>query len=395
MSGPNLISILDRVFRSSPAFELVPFDRLPAGQQQALRGLTNDPEFYGVLLPHGAGGRSIKSVSRDTAVLLNSLMEPGPLPSFVREGMGESSDRGPNRAVAEMVLDGILEIEQQGEFVSGVGAYSTIYVEAASGAQGLLAGLSQAALEYAQALELDEVTSLSARLYFYNRLPCTRRWTKLLSSKDAVAKFLGISDPACSRFLERSWVLSSPSPGAHGWLQWRTRRNLVRNPDRPTYKLYVSPQPEELPEIFRTVVGILEHSEAHHFKTGCDASGLLRPDKFVLYFDDSEALEQTALEIGRRVKGCAAQGVPFTAALSEDGLLSWGIDPVPQKGAVWWQQIESWRQWITDRLAVSLIAARSVGAGPLQPWQFALERLRLDDVDTSTWIPGRYEAASV
>ena len=50
------------------------------------------------------------------------------------------------------------------------------------------------------------------------------------------------------------------------------------------------------------------------------------------------------------------------------------------------QERESWRLWLTNRLAVALLAARRDG-GPLEPWQYALARLEIDGIDPSTWAP--------
>src|SRR5271165_4535952 len=109
MSGVVLNTILERVFRSNPAYELAPFDRLPADQRELLKDLTNDPDFYGVLLPRIQGARSIKSVCRETALLVQTMAEPGPLPRYLQHTMDSRS----NQSVAEMVLDGVLEIEAE------------------------------------------------------------------------------------------------------------------------------------------------------------------------------------------------------------------------------------------------------------------------------------------
>jgi hypothetical protein len=68
-------------------------------------------------------------------------------------------------------------------------------------------------------------------------------------------------------------------------------------------------------------------------------------------------------------------------------LLSWGFDPPPDKGALAWRERESWRLWVTNRLAIALVSAKRRGAAGIEPWQFALERLRLENVDTDTWAP--------
>jgi|SRR5271166_68985 len=387
MSRVVLNHILAGVFRSNPAYELAPFDHLSLDQQELLKELTSDPDFYGVLLPRRPGSGSIKSVCRDTALLMHTMLQAGPLPGYVERTLGERS----NQAVAELVLDGILEIEHDGRFVSGAEAYPLIYASQPDPEpQGLLPILSRAALEYAQALEIDDVNRLSSRLYLFNRIPLTPHWARRLSSTDAVSDFLGISEPTNLRRIEKHWARVEPRAPYNGWFQWQSRHSSpAASNHHHGYKLYLSPQPDSLPAAFRAVVEVLDASAAHSFKVGCDSVGLLRPDKFVLYFRDFESLEETARELALRLSGCSAQGVPFTAAIGSDGLLSWGVDPLPEKDTLSWRGQESWRFWVTNRLAAALVLARRAPRGTLEPWQFALERLRLENVDTVTWAPTR------
>jgi len=387
MSDVVLKNILDADFRANPQYQLVLFDRLPPEQQDALRDLTKDPDFYGVLIAHEGSTGNMKSVCRDTALLFFTLSQPGPLPAYVRAAFGQKC----NQAVAELVLDGVLEMAGEGRFVCGSEAYDLIYGERpVAEARGTLARLAQAALEYGQALDIDDSARLSARLYFYNRVPLSPRWKRRFPGKDAVAVYLGTgSGGANRRLLEGRWARMKLSPQFDGWFEWESRADRAPEAEaRQGYKLYVSPQPEFVRDAFHVVVEVLTESPAHHFKVGNDAAGLLRPDKIVAYFWDFEALQEAAKQIAGRLVGCRAQGVPFTAGIREDdALLSWGIDPRPEKGALAWQERESWRLWVTNRLATALLAARRVQTGGLEPWRFALERLRLEKVDTETWAP--------
>jgi hypothetical protein len=145
--------------------------------------------------------------------------------------------------------------------------------------------------------------------------------------------------------------------------------------------------PEAMRETFRVVVECLDDSAAYHFKVGDDGYGMLRPDKIVVYFRSFAALEESGRKIAARLPDCPAQGVPFTAAFEGSRLLSWGVDPQKQNGVLAWQERESWRMWITNRVAVAMIGARQSQNGRLAPWRFALERLRLDAIDTDTWTP--------
>ena len=108
----------------------------------------------------------------------------------------------------------------------------------------------------------------------------------------------------------------------------------------------------------------------------------MRPDKIVAYFPSFERLAEAAGAVQSRLGGVPAQGVPFTSEIGGDGLTSWGMDPPASERS--WAGRESWRLWLTHRLARALLAARGVAE---EPWQFALERLRLEGIDTGTWTP--------
>jgi hypothetical protein len=51
-----------------------------------------------------------------------------------------------------------------------------------------------------------------------------------------------------------------------------------------------------------------------------------------------------------------------------------------------WQERESWRLWVTNRLALALVAAQRDG-GVLEPWQYALARIEFEGIDATTWTP--------
>ncbi|HET7042631.1 MAG TPA: hypothetical protein VFI13_11450, partial [Gemmatimonadales bacterium] len=248
---------------------------------------------------------------------------------------------------------------------------------------GRLAELSIAALRYGQALAVDDPLRLSFRLYGYNRRPLTPRWLKLLPGPEAVQAHLGIALGGANRkLLGRTWYPSAPS---EAWLSWRSRAPEPADSGGVTWKLYVSPAPEALAEGFGAVLEALAAARAGQFTIGSGAAGLLRPDKIVAYFPSFERLEEAARAVESRLAGVPAQGVPFTSEIAGDGLLSWGMDPPATERDPWGGR-ESWRLWLTHRLARALIAARSAG-GEAEPWRYALERLRLEGVDPVSWTP--------
>jgi hypothetical protein len=389
-------NLLGRDFRANPRYELVLFDRLPVAERQRASGLLADPGFYGILRPQGGSSLGLKSVDRDTALLFLTLREPGPLPAYVGALLGEELER----TVAQLVADGVFEVEVDsgsGVFVSGAAAFDALGDRGSVGdreeAGGHLHGLSLAALRYAEGLAVDDPTLLTLRLYAYNRRPLTPAWQRLLPDAPAVERFLGIGPGGASRrMLEQHW---SRRPGFAGWMSWRRRgpaagggspgrggRGTARG--QATYKLYVSPAPEVLPTAFGEILAALVTARVPQVKIGSDARGMLRPDKIVAHFPDFEALAAAAARLSERLAGIAVQGVPFTAEIGGDGLVSWGVDPPHPAGSPASGR-ESWRTWLCRRLALALLAAR--GSSP-EPWRFALERLRLEGVDTTTWAPG-------
>lgn len=372
------MDLLGRAFRANPRYELTLWDRLAPEERRAFDRLpAEDPDLYGVLRPReGAAGLGAKAVDRETALLFLTLREPGALPAYVRSVLGE----GTGRTIARLVADGVLEIEADGGFVSGSAAFAGRQDHEAG---GRLAGLSIAALQYGQALAIDDPLRLSFRLYGYNRRPLTPRWQRLLASPEAARAYLGIGPGGANRSaLDRAWTASPPS---EAWLSWRLRGGERASLGREgTWKLYVSPAPEALADSFGAVLDALTAGRAAQFKIGSGAVGLLRPDKIVAYFPDFERLAKAAEAVAARLGGVPAQGVPFTSGIDGGGLLSWGMDPPASERAAWGGR-ESWRLWLTHRLARALLAAR--GAEGLEPWRFALERVRLEGIDTGSWTP--------
>jgi hypothetical protein len=381
-----LRNVTGAVFRANPEYELVLFDRLAPEQRVLLADIQNDPDLYGVLRPCGDAGLGLKSVCRNTALLYLTLREPGELPGYVRTIFGERS----NQAIAELVLDGVLEIESDGVFVSGSNAHGLLYTaRPAVDNSGFIPALSIEALRYAQALEITDAATLSARMYFYNRVPATPTWMLRFPTPHAVAGHLGLDETgSMTRLLRRSWSMVASTPAYNGWRMWR-HKDVGEQPreTRITFKLYISPACGAVREAFEIVANTMTEAEVPCFKVGHDVYGLLRPDKIIAYFWSFEHLSQVAERLREKLCGIPAHGVPFTAELTDDGLLSWGMDPPRDLQSLRWQERESWRLWLTNRLATALLAAKATKSVRPEPWQFAVDRLQLDGVDTDSWTP--------
>ncbi|HKP51733.1 MAG TPA: hypothetical protein VJ183_03680 [Chloroflexia bacterium] len=369
-------------------YNLVLFDRLSPSHKHALNDLQGNPEFFGVLIPRGSHGLGIKSVTRDVALLYYTLQEPGLLPGYVRTLFGETCER----IVAELILDSVLEIEWNGTFVSGAAAYRLLYgKEVSYSADSKLSRLSTDALKYAQELEMTEVSRLSARMYFYNRQPISPYWKRVFPSDVAVAEYLGIEPGGANKpLLDRTWSRVPLVPPRDGWFMWSINQTASQpSEEEPAriYKLYISPIVDHVRDVFTLSLETLSRLKVITFKVGNDVFGLLRPDKIIAYFATYEDLMEAAGHLQTELKGYTAHGVPFSAEIGLDGLLSWGMDPPRREQGLGWQERESWRLWVTNRLAAALVSAKANESRTLEPWQFAIERLRLEGVDTNSWIP--------
>jgi hypothetical protein len=171
------------------------------------------------------------------------------------------------------------------------------------------------------------------------------------------------------------------------WLIWSNQKMRSRAQMGGTAcKLYVSPAVDAMPQVFPAVLEVAS-AQVGHFKIGSDAAGLLRPDKMVLYFRDQERLFAVASELASVLKGAAPHGVPFSAEITSDGLLSWGMDPPQSEKLLAWQELESWRLWVVRRLAAAMIAAQTDAYSSMRPGEFAVERLRHEGVDVDRWTP--------
>jgi hypothetical protein len=341
--------------------------------------LRASPRFHlaapGRLAPVAADGDPAVSgaghlVTAETAQLLASLHSARRI----------EIQRGNVKAIIRLILDDLIEIEIGGRFRSGPDAHAVFFTPAGAGVRRDTIGrLSLAALEYAAALGPIGAARLCDRLYRYNSWPVSPGWRRRLPDGPAVDRFL---DPGQPRAGKRR-----PEPYLQGtWRAWDAESSRTPRSGEPRYKLYLSPEPAHTG---RACAALLATLGTRHgpftMKVGRELSSLLRPDRLVGYFITKDQLFETAARLRATLDGMPAQGVPFTAALGTDGLMSWGADlpvssllPAPLHD-------RSWRGWVTSRLGSALGAA--LQANLSSPVRFALDRVALDGVNTSTWAP--------
>lgn len=376
-------SFLKPTYRANPQYQLVVYDRLDAAVQAELAELATEPSFYGILEPDDPqSGLPVKAVDTDMALLFLTLRDAGPIPNYISAEMGSRS----RQLFAELVLNNVLEMATSdgGQFVSGAQAHAVLpqrTAEVTTTAMGTAtAQLSEAAVRYGALLAADHRngSELAQRLYAYNTIPISAEWRRTLPDADAVRAFLGIEASS-------SPYNSDKSAESNGWIAFRSRSSYAF-PKHLPYKLYVSPQPKQLPTIWNTVVAAFAKHNVPAFKVGNDAHGLLRPDKLVAYLPDMTALHAVADTLHSELAGIPAQGVPFTAPIDPDGLLSWGMDPPNSASDIAWHGRQSWRLWIAGQLATALVEACRADIA-IAPWRYALDKLTLLGVDTTSWTP--------
>jgi hypothetical protein len=373
--------LLTARFRASTRYGWTPYAELDDAERGLLAGLHEGTGLAGLLTP-AATGLTIKGLDAESARLWSALREPTLLPEPALDAPGDGV------AVARLLLDGVLEVEHEGRFVSGADAFPLVFGDGdAPAGTGSLAQLSLAALEYGASLALDDPIALSWRIYRYNTLPESPAWRRRLPDRRAVAAYLGLDG-----FDARAGLIQS-SAGDHrlsthkGWLSWDLRRNAHSRKGGTLWKLYVSPRVESLPAALQTIASLVpDLPGAVSLKVGATLPGLLRPDKCVLYFRTRDQLDIAAERLASELDGMPAHGVPFTAELS-DTLLSWGVDPPDDRPTLQWLGVESWRLWVTNQLAAALLVARTSETRTVAPVEFALGRISLEGIDPLTWTP--------
>ncbi len=367
----SLAAGTDNPVRANPDYRLRSWESLPEAARVRL-SLTGPPaEGNAVLVGRPGSLLPAKLVNASAARLFLSLEHR---PRRVLDAIAEDQLIG-------LVLDSVLELELGSGWAGGPAAYEALFPEVTVPEPAdRLGRMSYDAVRWAGALPALGAGALTGRLYGFGRIPLSQRWNRRYPQPSSV---LALLDRVR---LERHWHVAPVPVGRIDWLAFRRRGGPPpRAADLP-YKLYVSPHPDALAEVLGVLPRALAGTPAAVFKLGSDAAGLLRPDKLVIYLRDAGELTVTAGELANALAGTPPHGVPFSAGLAGDGLLSWGGDPSPDEAPAG-DRAESWRLSVCRRLADSLSAARQAPLRRLAPADFALGRLALDGVSLPSFVP--------
>jgi hypothetical protein len=204
------VDIATVTLRANPAYRLEPWERLepPPGVVLPSSGGRGHP--YGVLLPRSDSALPPRAVLSDVALAFLALREPGRLPAGTFGGPpGDAS-----RTTLGLLMDGVLEAEWNGRFVSGPQACEELgLADHGTEAAGRFARLSRRALRYGAALGIVDPLQLASRLYCYNRQPAGPATARVRGAADSLG-FLGLDETsAARRALERYWRLGVADEG--------------------------------------------------------------------------------------------------------------------------------------------------------------------------------------
>jgi hypothetical protein len=285
-------------------------------------------------------------------------------------------------AILRLVMDGVIEIEIAGQYVTGPAAGTRLFdgAPAPKAATARIAELSLAALRHVARLPGLDSVELAGRLYHYGSRPLASRLHHKLPNRAAAERFLACDELERRHGVCRAWQRCGNTPG---WLQWQH----VEPPSRRgrDYKLYVGIGIDDLAAAFERIAVAAADGGAHAMKVGASAHGLLRPDKAVIYQKSFTRLQALARSLVSQLAGARSEPVPFTADAAADGLLSWAVDPHPRSRESLLGR--SWRVWTSRTLGDALAVARIAGCDDTEPAAFALRRLSLENVDVAGWRP--------
>lgn len=184
--------------------------------------------------------------------------------------------------------------------------------------------------------------------------------------------------------------------GTDGWFHWIRRQNAEGT--TADHKIYVSPTVDQLPAALLTVLACGADLPIAAVKVGATPATILRPDHLLVYCEGESDLKEVGIALSSALTGLPAQGVPFTAALTADGLLSWGSDSAAKqrirlakkspdahrsKRARPHDHALTWRTMVTAVAATALTLSRHSGT----PIEIALRHLREAGVDPATFGP--------
>jgi len=375
-----MLSLVSQQYRTAQNIRVVPYNRIAdyLGDSVTLTSEFGE-DSYGFafcddsIASNEKRDKKLFEVDKSTALLLMTLQTPGILPDY----LNSQFDMATRQGLLRLIFIGVLEVEIDGQFISGAEAATVLNEQLDELTLSPCKSISHEALQRADQLGLKYVDQLFNYLYQYNVIPATPEM-RLLYQDDK--QFLQLHK------ISKLWHYSD---NMEGWHYFSLNPGLGQSKAKKTIhtshyvaKLYISPMPEDLPATLQVTAQILSNFSGVSFKVGKGCEGILRPDKLVVYFDSLEILMDAATQLQQGLSNIRVHGVPFTSQFSQDGLISWGMDPKQIK-----TERQSWRQWIIEKLVEFMSTDQHSDIGPSR-WKLALAQLELDGINPTTFRPG-------
>lgn len=389
-----MMNILDNIFRLNPAFMIKPVDELTEKQKMSFRRILSGKNVHSLLHAPREAKLSVKALNRELTEFLEYLRAPRRL-TDLPERFSEDPEREMRQLIVQLVLDGVLEIRSNGDFISGMEAVNTVLSPAkrvadrdVTGERNDMYRISRAAIDFALVSPYKHPRDLSWILYNFNRIPMNRYRRRQLPDEASVLRFLDINDDGSWGGMPEAVRPIPPEKDDEGeytafyqiWRSWRIGRRK-KGKEALGYKVYVSPLPDDMAVIFKIMRERLVDSGAHAMKTGRVVSAILRPDKLIVYFRDISGALAFAEKILGDTISFAGHGVPFTYQLDGgSSLVSVGVDPPGKFGIE-----NSWRRYVTDKLALAMQGAHRANAADIM--EFIRMYMNMFGVDIDEWRP--------
>ena len=168
----NLSPIIKTSVRANPGYQLQPLSN-SVDPSIFFRPMNcGDRVPYGLLQPCRDARLLPQIICCATALLYFTLRDPGNVPEYLVRQMGIEA----YAEVSRLVLDGILQADNNGNWISGLDADFLLPVLPQSNSQPHeteTSHLSSSAIGYVQQTAINETSRIATRLYKYNTIPFT------------------------------------------------------------------------------------------------------------------------------------------------------------------------------------------------------------------------------
>jgi len=374
------VNFLNAEFRTVPGLKLIPYNRLESGWNSNFADEILFKDGFGVAM---ISSNEVQAVEIDevSALLLFVMQQSGVLPDFVIE----EGDHRAQLRVFDLIHAGVLELKLNGKHYTKNSALQLLrdkdrvppnsnLRENGSCNRLKLCQLSLNAVTSAIDSNESDVQVIQGILYRSNTIPISRKLK--IQFEDGAYEFSNLIS-------KHFWTEAS----SDGWFHYYPSHRGSREFDYQA-KMYVSPSPADFTKTLRIVADVFSEHDGVSFKIGSGIAGLVRPDKIVAYFTDKDTLIEVVQKAIPKLQHITAQGVPFTAQCTSDGLLSWGVDPHcnNEQGET---ERKSWRQWVVEKIAESLASMdhtyRNLSTSEII--NIILDRLELEGVDLNSFGP--------